>query len=94
MEKIMEMTEADWVQFDALTEADIDLATVNDLDWQGVDLQSHKGWHVVRPDGSSNVPLLLNANTTHLLQLHQLDYQTFLSGVLKAYVDSQQKLQD
>ncbi len=86
-----EMSEEDWRKFDAITDDDISVAIADDPDWQGVDLSDKLGWRVVRPDGSSIVPLFLDAKTINFINEHHVDYQSFLAGVLKAYVESQQK---
>ena len=83
------MTEDDWKNFDAITDADINHAIADDVDWQGINISDKLGWRVVRPDGSSIVPLLLDARTINFINEHHVDYQSFLAGVLKAYVESQ-----
>lgn len=47
--------------------------------------------HLRRPDGSTVVPVELDAKTARWLEEHHVNYQLFLSNVLKAYVESQHK---
>lgn len=88
---VSKMNEEDWKKFDAITDNDIAEAIADDPDWQGIDLSDKLGWRVVRPDGSSIVPLLVDAKTINFINEHHVDYQSFLTGVLKAYVESQRK---
>lgn len=48
----------------------------------------------VHPDGSKVVSVNIDARTARFFSEHHMDYQVFLSGVLKAFVASQEGRHD
>jgi hypothetical protein len=82
------MSEDDWKKFDAITDADIEKAIADDADWQGIDLSNNAGWKIAYPDGRRVVPLILDAQTANFINEYHLDYQSFLAGVLKSYIET------
>ncbi len=87
-----DMNEEDWKRFDAIKDTEITASISNDEDWRDINLSEKLGWKVVQPDGSTIFPLTLDAKLTKFIQDTHLDYQIFLTGVLKEYAEKQQKL--
>lgn len=93
-----EEREARWHRLRTMSDAEIEANIASDPDSQVPIEALHQGYwldpdvkHLVRPDGSARVAVDLDASTARWLETHPIDYQAFLSGVLKAYVASQRK---
>ena len=87
-----EETKARWAKFAALTDEEINAAIAEDEDSQtpehgaGVWLS---GWHSNSQNEDIILPLSVDRQTVSFITSRHLDYQTFLSGVLKAYIAGQ-----
>jgi hypothetical protein len=84
--------EARWQRVLAMGDKEIKLAIAADPDTQvptDPAFLARGRWAEVEK-GEVILPLTLDAKTVRWLSEHHVDYQTFLSSVLKAYVASQQ----
>lgn len=95
MSNDIKMTDEDWQKFKSLTEKEIERAIASDPDAQTPDDGNGVWLSEWKVNGKSEeiiLPLSIDKNIVKYLTEHHIDYQSFLSGVLRAYVESQQKL--
>lgn len=87
----MKMTEEDWKKFDAMSEEDIEAAIASDPDSQVPDSKEFfaSGRWVEYSEGSVVLPIIIDIKTANFINEHHLDYQGFIAGVLKTYVENQ-----
>lgn len=89
-----EENKARWQRVVAMTDAQINAAIAEDEDAQTPE-HGAGVWLIdwAKASGGNNIilPLSVDVETAAFINEHHIDYQAFLSGVLKAFVESQQK---
>lgn len=90
MTKKLKMTNEDWAKFDAMTEEELEQAIAADPDWADIPRDWYKHAKAVYPDGGKALSVKVDADVARFIESSNLDYQTFLSGVMKSFVESQQ----
>lgn len=88
------MSREDWAKFDALTDVEVETAIANDSDAQTPDDGNgawRGDWVLKGKNEQIILPITVDIKTINYLTEHHIDCQSFLSGFLKAYVESQQK---
>jgi hypothetical protein len=79
-------------KFHALTEKDVKRAATKDRDADTPrDAAVWGRGEIVCADGRVLVPIEVDARTARFFREHQMDYQSFLAGVLKAFAASHEK---
>lgn len=87
----MKMTEEEWKKFASMTEDEIEAAIASDPDSQAPVSEEFfsSGRFVYTNDNQIILPIKIDAQVASFINTHHLDYQNFVAGVLKAYVESQ-----
>jgi hypothetical protein len=87
----MKMTDEDWKKFDAMTQEDVEAAIASDSDSQVLDSKEFfaSGKWVEPKDGVVVLPISVDIKIANFINEHHLDYQGFIAGVLKTYVENQ-----
>ncbi len=82
---------ARWQRFKAMSDQEIEAAIALDPDSQVPNDSEFLAKGTWVKNGEIILPITVDIKTINYLNEHNIDCQAFLSGVLKAYVESQQK---
>ncbi len=80
-----------WKRFKAMTDGEIEAAIASDPDAQVPNDPEFLARGIFVKAGEMVVPITVDMKTINYMAEHHLDYRGFLAGVLRAYVESQQK---